>query len=251
MAGYFKHLTDFVDPNNSYAFDFSRLSGPAVPRRSRRRRSATGGHDRPCRAPANTGRGESDGRRGDAVAAVQGDHAMRSTASASSPAAPTARARSNTAATRPADHAAGPVEMGRLAARSITRSTASRRARQLSLSLDVPRRSRRPVGQPDLSSGRSRKAFSTRRSAMNSSRARSRACRSCAQAKNLTDRPFITYQNNDPRQVIDYQRYGRDYYLGTDLQVLIRSRSVSSGPSSLARRRPFCLHASLGHRSSR
>jgi len=35
-----------------------------------------------------------------------------------------------------------------------------------------------------------------------------------AQAKNLTDRPFITYQNNDPRQVIDYQRYGRDYYLG-------------------------------------
>ncbi|MBS0254040.1 MAG: TonB-dependent receptor [Proteobacteria bacterium] len=34
------------------------------------------------------------------------------------------------------------------------------------------------------------------------------------QAKNLTDRPFITYQNNDPKQVIDYQRYGRDYYIG-------------------------------------
>jgi iron complex outermembrane recepter protein len=34
------------------------------------------------------------------------------------------------------------------------------------------------------------------------------------QAKNLTDRPFVTYGNNDPRQVIDYQRYGRDYYLG-------------------------------------
>ena len=34
------------------------------------------------------------------------------------------------------------------------------------------------------------------------------------EAKNLTDRPFITYANNDPRQVIDYQRYGRDYYLG-------------------------------------
>jgi iron complex outermembrane receptor protein len=33
------------------------------------------------------------------------------------------------------------------------------------------------------------------------------------QAKNLTDRPFITYANNDPRQVIDYQRYGRDFYL--------------------------------------
>jgi iron complex outermembrane receptor protein len=35
-----------------------------------------------------------------------------------------------------------------------------------------------------------------------------------AQAKNLTDRPFVTYQNDDPRQVIDYQRYGRDYYVG-------------------------------------
>jgi len=35
-----------------------------------------------------------------------------------------------------------------------------------------------------------------------------------AQVKNLTDTPFITYQNNDRRQVIDYQRYGRDYYLG-------------------------------------
>jgi iron complex outermembrane receptor protein len=34
------------------------------------------------------------------------------------------------------------------------------------------------------------------------------------QAKNLTNRPFVTYANNDPRQVIDYQRYGRDYYLG-------------------------------------
>jgi iron complex outermembrane recepter protein len=34
------------------------------------------------------------------------------------------------------------------------------------------------------------------------------------EGKNLTDRPFVTFQNNDPRQVIDYQRYGRDFYLG-------------------------------------
>ena len=34
------------------------------------------------------------------------------------------------------------------------------------------------------------------------------------EGKNLTDRPFVTFQNNDPRQVIDYQRYGREYYLG-------------------------------------
>ncbi|MFM9979033.1 MAG: TonB-dependent receptor [Sphingomonadaceae bacterium] len=35
-----------------------------------------------------------------------------------------------------------------------------------------------------------------------------------AQGKNLTDRPFVTSANGDPRQVIDYQRYGREYYLG-------------------------------------
>jgi iron complex outermembrane recepter protein len=33
------------------------------------------------------------------------------------------------------------------------------------------------------------------------------------QGKNLTNRAFVTYANDDPRQVIDYQRYGRDYYL--------------------------------------
>jgi iron complex outermembrane receptor protein len=35
-----------------------------------------------------------------------------------------------------------------------------------------------------------------------------------AQVNNLTNEPFVTYQNNDPRQVIDYQRYGREYYVG-------------------------------------
>ena len=33
------------------------------------------------------------------------------------------------------------------------------------------------------------------------------------EGKNLTDRPFITYDGT-PNKVIDYQRYGRDYYLG-------------------------------------
>lgn len=33
------------------------------------------------------------------------------------------------------------------------------------------------------------------------------------QAKNITNRPFVTYENDDTNRVIDYQRYGRDYYL--------------------------------------
>jgi iron complex outermembrane recepter protein len=33
------------------------------------------------------------------------------------------------------------------------------------------------------------------------------------QGKNLTDRPFTTFEEGDPRRVREYQRYGRDYYL--------------------------------------
>ncbi|GAA4781135.1 TonB-dependent receptor [Stakelama sediminis] len=39
------------------------------------------------------------------------------------------------------------------------------------------------------------------------------------QGKNLTDQPFVTYQNGDERQVIDYQRYGRQYYLTLSLKM--------------------------------
>lgn len=35
-----------------------------------------------------------------------------------------------------------------------------------------------------------------------------------AQAKNLTDQPFVTTEAGDPRLVREYQRYGRDFYLG-------------------------------------
>jgi iron complex outermembrane recepter protein len=34
------------------------------------------------------------------------------------------------------------------------------------------------------------------------------------QGLNLTDEPFINYQNDDPRQIIDYERYGRTYLVG-------------------------------------
>jgi iron complex outermembrane receptor protein len=34
------------------------------------------------------------------------------------------------------------------------------------------------------------------------------------QAQNLTNEPFVTYQNNDERQVRDFQNYGRNYLLG-------------------------------------
>lgn len=34
------------------------------------------------------------------------------------------------------------------------------------------------------------------------------------QAQNLTNEPFVTFQNNDERQVRDFQNYGRNYLLG-------------------------------------
>ena len=34
------------------------------------------------------------------------------------------------------------------------------------------------------------------------------------QAYNITDEPFVTYSNDDTRQVIDYQRYGRSFLVG-------------------------------------
>ena len=34
------------------------------------------------------------------------------------------------------------------------------------------------------------------------------------QGSNLTNEPFITYYNNDPRQVRDYQNYGRNFMAG-------------------------------------
>ena len=34
------------------------------------------------------------------------------------------------------------------------------------------------------------------------------------QVNNLNNEPFVTYQNYDERQVIDYQTYGRTYLVG-------------------------------------
>ncbi|HUL55190.1 MAG TPA: hypothetical protein VLT83_17435, partial [Opitutaceae bacterium] len=34
------------------------------------------------------------------------------------------------------------------------------------------------------------------------------------QAYNLNDEPLITYNNGDPRQVINYQKYGASYSIG-------------------------------------
>ena len=34
------------------------------------------------------------------------------------------------------------------------------------------------------------------------------------QVQNLSNTPFVTYNNGDPRQIRDYQNYGRDYMIG-------------------------------------
>jgi iron complex outermembrane recepter protein len=39
------------------------------------------------------------------------------------------------------------------------------------------------------------------------------------QALNLTDEPFINYINDDPEQIIDYERYGRTYLIGLSYRL--------------------------------
>ena len=37
-----------------------------------------------------------------------------------------------------------------------------------------------------------------------------------AQVNNLTDEQFKTFENDDPRRVIDYQQYGRTFLVGVN-----------------------------------
>jgi iron complex outermembrane recepter protein len=39
------------------------------------------------------------------------------------------------------------------------------------------------------------------------------------QALNLTDEPFVSYANDDPEQIIDYERYGRTYLIGVSYRM--------------------------------
>jgi iron complex outermembrane receptor protein len=211
IAGYFKHLTDYVDPGNSYAYDFSPLLGALTPAQQA---IVTANHLTigPVTAPANTGRGYMFGTEVTlslpfkALSSAldgfgffgSGSYSQSEIKLASNP---------TQAITLPGLSkyvASGELyyEKHGIQIRGSYRYRSSFLGEVAGLSAAPTYRQVVAEGILDAQIGYEFQGGPLKGLAI------------LAQAKNLTDRPFITYQNNDRRQVIDYQRYGRDYYLG-------------------------------------
>jgi iron complex outermembrane receptor protein len=211
LSGYFKHLTDFVDPNNSLPYDFSGLL-PALTPAQQAQVIAAGQTTGNVSTPANTGRGEVLGVEATlslpfkAITSfldgfgvfASGNYTESTIKYASNP---------TQAITLPGLSAwtgSGTIyfEKHGFQARANYRYRSSFLAEVAGLSANPTYRTARAEAILDAQIGYEFQSGPLKNFAI------------LAQAKNLTDRPFVTYQNDDPRQVIDYQRYGRDYYVG-------------------------------------
>lgn len=209
LTGYFKHLTDFVDPNNSYAFDFSPLLGALTP--AQQQLLGPGGAIGPVSAPANTGRGELMGVEATlSLPFSEISHALDGFgifASGTYSDSSIKYGNNQTAITLPGLSkwvGSGEVyyEKHGIQLRASYRYRSTFLGEVAGLSAAPTYRQVKPEGILDAQIGYEFQSGSLRGLSV------------LLEGKNLTNRPFITYQNNDPRQVIDYQRYGRDYYVG-------------------------------------
>ncbi|WP_010217028.1 TonB-dependent receptor [Sphingomonas sp. PAMC 26621] len=211
LSGYFKHLTDFVDPNNSLPYDFSALL-PALTAAQQAQVVAAGQTIGNVSTPANTGRGEVLGVEATvslpfkAITAAldgfgvfaSGNYTQSTIKYASNPAQ---------AITLPGLSewtGSGTIyfEKRGFQVRANYRYRSSFLAEVAGLSANPTYRTARAEAILDAQIGYEFQSGFLKNFAI------------LAQAKNLTDRPFVTYQDNDPRKVNDYQRYGRDYYIG-------------------------------------
>ena len=210
LAGYFKHLQDYVDPNNSYAYDYSALLGALTPAQQAivTANKLTTGR---VSAPANTGRGYLLGAEATLSLPfkaltpaldgfgifVSGSYTESSIKLGANPTAITLPGLSKWVGSGTAY-----FEKYGFQARVSYRYRSSFLGEVAGLSAAPTYRQVQAEGILDAQIGYEFTSGPLKGLSL------------LAQAKNLTDRPFITYQNNDERQVIDYQRYGRDYYLG-------------------------------------
>lgn len=211
LAGYYKRLTDFVDPNNSFAYDFSAALStlpPAAQAIVIAQHATTG----LVSAPGNTGKGNIKGFEGtlslpfnNLYSALDGfgffgsvSYNKSKITFASDPGHPiTIPGLSKWVGS-------GEVYYDKkgIQARVSYRFRSTFLGEVAGLSAAPTFRQVKAEGILDAQIGYEFQSGPLKGLAI------------LAQAKNLTDRPFVTYQNDDPRQVIDYQRYGRDYYLG-------------------------------------
>lgn len=209
FSGYFKKLTKFVDPNNNFIYDFS----AAISSLSPAEQAAVGTTLGAFRAPANTGNGHLLG--GEATLSLPFSNLSSSfdgfgffgslsyTESAiklaSNPTSPiTIPGLSKWVGT-----AEGYYEKNGFQARVSYRFRSSFLAEIAGLSANPEYRTSKAEGILDAQIGYEFQEGSALQGLSIQ-----------LQAKNITDRPFVTYENSDPRLVRDYQRYGRDFYLG-------------------------------------
>ena len=211
VAGYFKHLTDFVDANNAVAYDFTPFLSLLSPAQQAQV-IATGGQIGLAHQPSNGGRGYLIGMEAtlslpfsDISHRLDGfgfygsaSYTDSSIKLASNP---------TQAITLPglSDWVASAelyYEKYGFQARVSYRYRASFLGEVAGLSANPTFRQAKSEGILDAQIG-----YEFQRGPLT-------GLSILLQGKNLTNRPFVTYQNQDPRQVIDYQRYGRDYYFG-------------------------------------
>ncbi len=208
FAGYFKSLTKFVDPRNAFIYDFA----AAVSSLSPAERANVGTTLGAFSAPANNGKGYIFGQEAtlslpfsNFTDALDGfgffgslSHTISSVKLGSNP---------TTAITVPGlskwvGTAEGYYEKSGFQARVSYRYRSTFLGEVAGLSANPDFRKVLPEGVLDaqigyeFQEGSALKGLSIQ-----------------LQAKNITDRPFATYANEDKRQVIDYQRYGRDFYI--------------------------------------
>jgi iron complex outermembrane receptor protein len=211
LTGFFKDLTDFVDPNNSVLYDFSALLS-VLPPTQRAIVVAQNAQFGLVKAPANTGRGEILGV--EATASLpfglftpaldgfgifaSGSYVDSKIIYGSNPTQPvTLPGQSKWIGT-------GTVyfEKNGFQARATYRWRDEFLAELAGLSANPEFRTGRAEGVLDAQLGYE---FTSGPLAGFSI---------LAQAKNLTDAPFVTTEAGDQRLAREYQRYGRDYYLG-------------------------------------
>ncbi|WP_286711673.1 MULTISPECIES: TonB-dependent receptor [unclassified Sphingomonas] len=210
LTGFFKHLTDFVDPNNSVLYDFSPLLSALTPAQ-RAIVVAQNAHIGLVSSPKNTGRGDILGV--EATASLpftvfsQALDGFGIFATGTYVDSKIRYANNVTPITLPGQSkwvATGTAyfEKNGFQARATYRWRDSFLAELAGLSANPEYRLGRPEGVLDAQIG-----YEFRSGPLS-------GLSILAQAKNLTDQPFVTTEASDPRLVREYQRYGRDYYIG-------------------------------------
>jgi iron complex outermembrane receptor protein len=211
LSGYFKNLTDFVDPNNNIAYDFSAALS-TLPPAQQAIVQQQGSYIGLLKAPANTGKGTILGAEATASLPFKlftpaldgfgifasGSYTFSEVKYGSNP---------TEAATLPGLSkwvASGTAyfEKYGFQARVSYRYRSSFLGEVAGLSAAPTFRTAKAESIVDAQIGYEFQSGPLAGLSI------------LLQGKNLTDQPFVTYQNDDPRQVIDYQRYGRDFYLG-------------------------------------